>query len=200
MDIGVINNIAIGLLLDVLVIAYLAYGFKVGYRRGALIMASPMLSFVISIVITNPIATKLYKVFGAEIELKAQSIIWERDYKNIYLILLQEIANASFVKRAIEVLFFLLSYSLLSALISMTLRRIKFSLNSGFINYFDRSLGGLLGMCSNIIVVFLLLSALWVLMVFEILPSNNAINLVVSSSFVTNLLRKINPLVNLLLM
>lgn len=181
-----------GILFDIAIVILFVIGYMKGYRRGIITMAVPLVSFIVGLVGLKLFGAVVYAIFGDAIETLFRNFLLAKiaDTEIINVIFAQMI-NDALIKKIVQIVCFMITYVITSAITAYLLRKMKLSINNTFINSLDKNFGGAVGVISSAITVMLILA------IFSILITANeesVLNTLVSTGYIGKFLYMINPL------
>lgn len=189
-----------GLILDGCIVALFIWGYIKGYRRGIFTMAVPLISFIVGAIALKTLGSLAYAIFGEGLENLVRNFLLKRVVDgNIVNIIFQQMLNESLIKKTVQMFVFVVVYVIGASVTSTILRSMKLKVNNAFLNSLDKNFGGVIGVLSQVITVFLILGITSVLGGSDIGGSNiEQINAILQTSYIGSFLYKINPIMLLL--
>lgn len=190
-----------GILLDVIVVAVLFFGFSKGYKKGVSLMLTPIISFVVGIILMKPVGAIAYNIFGNHLESFVENLLYEKtNNAELTRLLLLQILNEAMIERMVQLFVFVLAYGIISAITTTILSHARLRVNNQVINNVDKNIGGLIGVLSEVAMTFLVLAVVNIIFKFNFTEEGFSIAVmdIVNSSYVTRFLYSANPIIALL--
>lgn len=185
-----------GIALDLIIIAVLGFGFLKGYRKGLALMSTPVISFVVGMLLLRPVGSLCYVIFGDDLEYLAEKFIFEKTGNTqVTQLLLEQILNESLIERVVEIFVFVLAYMIISSVASAILVRMRLRVNNQMLNTIDKNLGGTVGVISELLMVYLVLAIFFIMFKFNFADKTILLSKLIDQSFITKWLYSLNPIV-----
>ncbi len=182
----------IGILFDILILALLGYGYVKGYKRGVVTMFISLASFIVGAISIKTIGTATYLIFGDSLEEATRNYLLRKiPDTEVITVIFQQMLYDSLIKKVVQIICFMITYVVAGAIVGYILKTMRFSINNSFLNSMDKNFGGVVGVMSSLISIFLILG------IFSILMTANKESFLVTmvdTSYVGAFLYKINPL------
>ena len=184
---------------DIVVVGLLVYGFFKGYKKGIVLTAIPFLSFISGMVFMIPLGALMYAVFGNGLESFLGSVIASANGDSTIATLISEqIEHESLVKNMFQVLMFIVVYIATSLIVATVFAKTRLRINNILINRMDKGIGGVIGLLTETMTVFLVMTMLFVFMKFSFSDINATLTDAINRSFLTRFLYAVNPMIRII--